>query len=76
MASRLALDVEEEKGWTSVTHLLGASQMEAPYIEELNLQKSPYIGCGPCPTEIQRTTLRNVLDPLARMEYVEPLPCV
>ena len=50
--------------------------MEAFYVEGLNLQKSPWIRCGPCPAEIQGTTPENLLDPLARMEYVEPLQCV
>ena len=76
MAPRSTLDAKEEKCWTATTHLLGASQVEAPYVEELNLQRSPWIGCGPCPAEIQGTTPKKLLDPLARMEYVEHLQCV
>ena len=47
--------------------------MEAPYVEGRNLQWSPWIRCGPCPAEVQETTPKNLLDPLVRMEYVEPL---
>ena len=66
------LDVEEEKYWTAAAHLLGVSQVEVPYVEGLNLQRFPWIRCGPCPIKIQGTTPENLLDPLARMEYVEP----
>ena len=67
------LNAEEKNGWTAATHLLGASQVEAPYVKGLNLQRSHWIRCGPCPAEIQGTTPRNLLDPLAHMKYVEPL---
>ena len=67
-----ALNAEKEKGWTAAKHLLGASQVEDPYVEGLNLQRFPWIRCRLCPVEIQGTTPGNLLDPLAPMEYVEP----